>query len=165
MKIEDLDPLLIALSEEYGVPKPNYCIFQVSALKKLDPLFSDPKYGVTITRSGGGGWEALPLGASFHPDDRYGFITLLVRKKGQIRREAIVHEFFHYLHWIQGKYKIKKKLKTRGFYEFFWKLLNGKTTEDTLEDIIKHFAERHEEERITKRETRKWLREHPLPKS
>jgi hypothetical protein len=55
MKIEDVDPLHMALSEEFGVPKPNYCVFQVSALKKLDHLFSDSKYGITITRSGGGG--------------------------------------------------------------------------------------------------------------
>jgi hypothetical protein len=98
-----LHPLLMALSEEFGVPKPNYCVFQVSALKKLDHLFSDSKYGITITRSGGG-WKTLPWGPLSTN------MTNLASSPS----------------WFVGKF-------------------------------------RYEEERITKRETRKWLREHPLP--
>lgn len=161
MKIEYLDPLLIALSEEYGVPKPNYCIFQVSALKKLDPLFSDSKSGLMLTMSGGGSWATLPMGASFHRYDKYSYITLLVRKKGQISRDSIVHEFFHYLHWVQGTYKISKRLRVKSLTEFFWNLLNDKPNDYTLEEVTQYLAERHEEEKITMRETRKWLQEHP----
>lgn len=160
MKIEDVDPLFTALSEEFRVPKPNYCIFQVSAFKKLDPLLSSP--GWEVTSKGGGSWASLPMDGKFYPYDNYVFITLLFRRKGQIRREAVVHEFFHYLHWIQGKFKVIKKVKIKSYNEFFWKLLNDRPTEDKIKDVMIHGAEIYDEERRTKRETRKWLREHPL---
>jgi len=161
MKIEDVDPLFTALSEEFGVPKPNYCIFQVSALKKLDPLFSDAKSGLMLSMNGGGSWATLPMGANFRSEGKYCYITLLVRKKGQVLRKSIVHEFFHYLHWVQGTYKISKRLRIKSFTEFCWNLLNEKPNDYTLEEVTQYLAERHEEERITKGETRKWLREHP----
>ncbi len=163
MKIAEVDPLLSNLSEEYGIPKPNYCIFEVSAMKRLDPLFEDKKYGVKVTRTGGGGYTSIPFGAKFIPEEKTSFITLLVRKKGQIRRENVVHEFFHYLHWVRGKLKIED-LNIKDFKHYFWKLREGKDVNCSIDDITQFYANLHEEELITKKETKKWIRENPLPK-
>lgn len=104
MKIEEVDELLTTLAEKHGVPKPNYCIYKVTVVKKLDPI--PMKNGATMRIKGSD--FVFDYRACFSipfRDGRVGFITLLVRGNRGISRQYLLHEFSHYLEWVKNGYK------------------------------------------------------------
>jgi len=103
LKIEEVDAFLTQLAEEFNVPKPKYCIYKVECVKKLEQTLVEIK-----TRRGWsvGRINPFPIGASFTSPvgGELCFITLLLRSNRGISVRNIVHEFFHYLDYVENGY-------------------------------------------------------------
>ena len=107
--IDRVDSLLTDLSNKYNVPKPEYCVYKL--LKKTD----DSK-------------DNKPSNAMMCCDEK-GYIILFL-KSSRLSVRRLVHEFFHYKHYVDADYN--------------W--------DDWIEE--KH----EEEERLTRRETREYMK-------
>lgn len=101
MKIEEVDEFFSELAERYDVPKPNYCIYKVTPMKKLDP-FKTKTGQLRIVSSA----ITHDYGAFFHCRGKLCYITLLVHKNGIISRENILHEFSHYMEYLKNNFKV-----------------------------------------------------------
>jgi len=105
LKINEVDDFLEFLAREFNVPKPNYQIFKVIRIKKLDPIETDLG-GVLKIRTP----DPIPVGAFFNFVGNRPYISLLFRGTKGISRKAVIHEFFHYIHFLKEGTKLFSKL-------------------------------------------------------
>jgi len=115
MKIEEVDQFLTELAERYDVPKPNYCIYKVTPIKRLNP-FKTKTGQLRIISSA----ITHDYGAFFHAHGKLCYITLLIHKNGIVSRENILHEFKHYIDYVKNGYEIlldneKRERRARSF--------------------------------------------------
>jgi len=129
LKIDELDGFLEFLAKEFNVPKPNYQIFKVVRVKKLNPIKTDLGGILKIRTS-----DPIQAGAFFNWAWKIPYISFLFRGTKGISRKAVIHEFFHYLHYL--------KEGERAFPE-----LSKRPSKEALEKWA-------EEEKRTKRETK-----------
>lgn len=119
MKLEDVDCLLEELSQEFNVSIPDYQVWEMKLIKKLKPIDSAQGGYIRISFS-------RPFSAFLQYSGKSTCLTLIVDKRHILRKESVVHEFFHHKHYIEQGYKFQ----------------------DNLE----------EEEKLTKKETRRYLK-------
>jgi len=124
VKLEEIDDFLSHLAEEYGVPKPNYCVYKVICVKRLNPF----KTGFAEIRLEGYR-DFIPYGALFVWEGKLPYIVFLLKGTRGISRKKVVHEFLHYVHFLQ----------------------RGKKPHCSREEI-------KEEERLTKKEVNRYWR-------
>jgi len=105
LKVNEVDDFLEFLAREFNVPKPNYQIFKVIRIKKLDPIETGHG-GVLKIRTP----DPIPAGAFFDFTLGIPYITLLFRGTKGISRKAVIHEFFHYIHFLKEGRKPFPKL-------------------------------------------------------
>ena len=93
-----VDNLLTELSEEFNIPKPNYCLYNVVAIKKLDAVKTPS--GLTVEH------KRNPLsdiyGAQYTAFGRLGYIVLFQHENRAVSKNYIIHEFFHYKHHYES---------------------------------------------------------------
>jgi len=128
LKIDEVDSFLEFLAREFNVPKPNYQIFKVVRIKRLDPIKTDLG-GVIMMRTP----DPIRAGAFFDFVGKTPYISLLFRGTKGISRKAVIHEFFHYVHFLKEGAKPFPKLG-----------------EGDPKEVLERMAE---EEKRTKRET------------
>lgn len=103
MKLKDVDCLLEELSQEFNVPIPDYQVWEAKLIKKLKPLkpiVPDHRGYITIRFS-----RPFSFGALLQYSGMFACITFLVDKRHMLRKECVVHEFFHYKHYVEQGYK------------------------------------------------------------
>jgi GrpB-like predicted nucleotidyltransferase (UPF0157 family) len=99
LKIEEVDSFLDSLAKEFGVPKPNYCVYKVVQVRALEPWKTE--HGGSFRIRGMRASDIIDFGAVFRTVGKLGYIVLMFESTKGISRKAVVHEFFHYLHWLQ----------------------------------------------------------------
>jgi hypothetical protein len=132
VKIEEIDELLTQLAKEFNVSKPNYCVYKINCIKKLKPWESLGKLKATL-KTPGSDPISTALNAAFVSPFGKGeicYITLFLRSRG-ISRKSLVHEFFHYLHYVKNGYKFKsgeeeEKQTIRKTQQYLRKLKEGR---------------------------------------
>jgi len=105
LKIDEVDKFLEFLAKEFNVPKPNYQIFKVTRIKNLDPIKTELG-GVLHIRAP----DPIPAGAFFDYVGNVPFLTLLFRGTKGISRKSIIHEFFHYIHFLKEGIRLFPKV-------------------------------------------------------
>lgn len=135
--MQDVDKLLTDLSTEFNVPKPNYCIFKIKILKRLGKWNLGPDYLGLVTIQMKNYDPPFLFAACFVPGGFSGnrkgpdcYITLLSKNNRPVSKRFIIHEFFHYKHYVESDYD--------------W---SNRTSE-----------EQKQEEKRTESETRKYMR-------
>jgi len=100
--IQDVDMLLTDLSEEFDVPKPNYNIYKLTEIKKLDKW----KFSNSLVITAQGMRPPMNYGAYFINKNRgkLCYISLLLKNNRNVSKKSIVHEFFHYKHFVECDY-------------------------------------------------------------
>ena len=103
LKVDEIDAFLSRLAEEFEVPKPNYCIYKIITVKRLEPF----KVGrLTIKQTGIRAHDVIPFGAAFvEAGGNVCYIVFLLEGTRGISIRRVVHEFFHYLHYVKRGYK------------------------------------------------------------
>jgi len=96
LNVDEVDDFLEFLAREFNVPKPNYQIFKVTRIKKLDPI-ETKLGGVLKIRTP----DPIRAGAFFNYAWKIPYISFLFRGTKGISRKAVIHEFFHYLHYLK----------------------------------------------------------------
>lgn len=108
--IQEVDKLLTDLSTEFNVPKPNYCIFETKILKRLDKWDLMPESPGVFTVKASNYKPPFLFDACFvsdHLGTKKGktcYITLLSKNGRHVSKKALVHEFFHYKHYVECGY-------------------------------------------------------------
>lgn len=103
LKIDEIDDFLSKLAAEFEVPKPNYCIYKIVTVKRLEP-FKEKNISARIT--GVRAHDIFGFGAAFIPySGKLCYIVLLLEGTKGISRKNLIHEFFHYLHYVKRGYK------------------------------------------------------------
>lgn len=90
-KVEVVDRIYTELAKMYNIPKPNYCIYRIVTVKKLDESLG-------VMRS-----QICTYGGFL----RYGekcFIALIMRSS-IVSKKNLLHEFGHYLGYVKNGYK------------------------------------------------------------
>jgi len=135
LKVDEVDDFLEFLAREFNVPKPNYQIFKVIRIKKLDSIETDLGGLLKIRIS-----DPIPAGAFFNFVGNIPYISFLFRGTKGISRKAVIHEFFHYIHFLKEGTKPFPKLD-----------------EGELKEVLERRAE---EEKRTRRETNQFWKKY-----
>ena len=100
--IQDVDSLFTTLSEEFNVPKPNYNIYKVTEIKKLDKW----RFNNCLVITALGMRPPMDYGARFISKNKSKlcYIALLLKNNRNVNKKSIIHEFFHYKHFIECDY-------------------------------------------------------------
>lgn len=106
MKLEDVDCLLEELSQEFNVPIPDYQVWEAKLIKKLKPIGAEHRGYIRIRFS-----RPFSFGALLQYSGKFACITFLVDKRHMLRKECVVHEFFHYKHFVEQGYKFPDDLE------------------------------------------------------
>ena len=138
--IQEVDKLLTDLSTEFNVPKPNYCIFKTKILKRLDKWDLMPDSPGIMTIQMKNYKPPFLFDACFVPDhlgNKKGkacYITLLSKNNRHISKKSIIHEFFHYKHYVESDYDWSKQTQDK-------KIIEEKRTELETKKYIKKLKE------------------------
>ena len=100
--IQEVDSLLTNLSVDFNVPKPNYCIYNLTELKKLDEWKFNMGFSISLI----GMKPPFQYDACFihRCKGECCYITLLLKNNRNVSKKNIVHEFFHYKHYVESGY-------------------------------------------------------------
>ena len=108
--VQEVDKVLTDLSTEFNVPKINYCIFKTKILKRLDKWDLMPESPGVFTVKASNYKPPFMFDACFVPDHlgtRKGtecYFSFLSKNDRHVSKKAIIHEFFHYKHYVECGY-------------------------------------------------------------
>ncbi|MHA1363119.1 MAG: hypothetical protein ACTSP1_11425 [Candidatus Freyarchaeota archaeon] len=105
LKIDEVDSFLEFLAKEFGVEKPNYQIYKLVLVKKLDPVKTRLSGSLRIKN------DPIPPRAWFDRMGKIPYLTFLFRSTRGISKKVVLHEFIHYIHYLKEGEKVFENIE------------------------------------------------------
>ncbi len=99
--LQEVETLLSDLSTEFNVPMPMYCVYDLYPMKRLGEF--KPPGSVSRAKISNPLVGVIPK-AWFVSARKICYLVLFLQNRKFVGKENIVHEFFHYKHYVESDY-------------------------------------------------------------